>query len=164
MKKILLIFGFLIIGFALSACANSSSQNTKADVLPQPPPTQQTKQIERIVVTINGQQIVVRLYDNQAAKDLVAMLPLSLSFRDYAAAEKIAYLPSKLRTQGGDGNSYSEGDFAYFAPWGNLAVFYKDQGTAGGGLVILGRIESGKELLQSLNADFTATIERVGTR
>ena len=38
------------------------------------------------------------------------------------------------------------GDLTYYAPWGNLAIFYRDFGYAKG-LVKLGRIDSGLELL-----------------
>ena len=34
------------------------------------------------------------------------------------------------------------GDIAYYSPWGNLAIFYKDFGYSEG-LVRLGRIDSG---------------------
>ena len=38
------------------------------------------------------------------------------------------------------------GDITYYAPWGNLAIFYKDFGYSRG-LVILGKIDSGLEAL-----------------
>ena len=40
----------------------------------------------------------------------------------------------------------SVGDIAYYAPWGNLAIFYKDFGYSRG-LIRLGRIDSGIEVL-----------------
>jgi len=53
----------------------------------------------------------------------------------------------------------SEGDIAYYAPWGNLAIFYRDQPFAQG-LVSLGRIASS---IESLNAGGkrTVTIEAI---
>ena len=51
------------------------------------------------------------------------------------------------------------GDITYYAPWGNIAIFYKDFGYAGG-LVKLGRIDSGLDVLSSPGR-LEARIERV---
>jgi hypothetical protein len=39
------------------------------------------------------------------------------------------------------------GDIAYYAPWGNLAIFYKDFGYSRG-LVKLGRLDSSIETVE----------------
>lgn len=114
----------------------------------------------KIRIVSDGGQAVITLYDTSASRDFISMLPLSLSFRDYVGEEKIANLPRRLATQGGISGSDVEGDFAYYAPWGNLAVFYKGFGK-GTGLHILGRIESGKKWLAGQTADFTARIELI---
>lgn len=101
--------------------------------------------------------VLVDLFDSQASRELVAMLPLTLSFEDYAKAEKIAHLPRKL-SSGTSPSTSPPGDFTYFASWGNLAVFYKGYGRDDG-LYILGKIESGKEKLINMNKIFKATIE-----
>ncbi|MCC8190113.1 MAG: hypothetical protein LIP77_05670, partial [Planctomycetes bacterium] len=90
-------------------------------------------------------------------RDLVSRLPLSLTFLDFAGAEKIAVLDRKLATDGG--GAAADGDVAYFAPWGNLALFYRGLGTAGGGLVILGAITAGKDRLAALPEGATVTLE-----
>lgn len=83
------------------------------------------------------------MFDSQAGRDFVSMLPLTLTFRDYASTEKIADLPRRLSTEGAPaGHEPSAGDFTYYAPWGNLAMFYRDF-RYGNGLVPLGVIESG---------------------
>ena len=56
----------------------------------------------------------------------------------------------------------SVGDIAYYAPWGNLAIFYKDFGYSRG-LIGLGRIDSGIEALR-VPGSLKVTIERVGKR
>lgn len=92
---------------------------------------------------INGASVAATLEDNATVHDLLQLLPLTLSFRHYAAAEKIAYLPRKLTAAGAPaGFAPSAGDIAYYAPWGNLAIFYRDQPYAAG-LVRLGRIDRG---------------------
>jgi hypothetical protein len=50
---------------------------------------------------------------------------LSLTLEDYAATEKVATLERRLTTAGAPaGTPPAVGDFSYYAPWGNLAIFY----------------------------------------
>ncbi|HZP93959.1 MAG TPA: cyclophilin-like fold protein [Burkholderiales bacterium] len=114
----------------------------------------------RIRLTINGTAITASLNDNATARDFLSLLPLTLTLEDYAATEKIAYLPRKLSTAGAPaGFDPSIGDITYYAPWGNLAIFHKDFGYSEG-LVHLGRIDSGIEALKVRGA-LKATIERI---
>jgi hypothetical protein len=57
------------------------------------------------------------------------------------------------------GEDAAVGDITYYAPWGNLAIFYQGSGYANG-LVKLGSIESGVEALANQQGSFTATIDR----
>lgn len=103
----------------------------------------------KIRLTINGKALAATLYDNTSARDFVAQLPLTLTFEDYAATEKVAYLPRKLNTAGAPaGFDPSAGDITYYAPWGNLAIFHKDFSYSSG-LISLGRLESGTEVLKT---------------
>lgn len=110
----------------------------------------------KLRMSFEGGEVSVRLFDTPASRELVAMLPLTLSFEDYAKTEKIAYLPQKL-SSGVSPSNLPAGDFAYYSPWGNLAIFYRGYGQPNG-LRILGKIEFGKETLAKLDRDFTATI------
>lgn len=87
----------------------------------------------KIRLTINGQSATATLDDNPTARDFLSMLPLALTLEDYASTEKIAYPPRKLSTQGAPAGIDPEiGDITYYAPWGNLALFYKDFGYSAG--------------------------------
>jgi hypothetical protein len=120
----------------------------------------QPSQAMNLRLTVNGAAVSASLYDNGASRDLLKMLPLELTLEDYASAEKIAYLPRKLDTDGAAaGFKPSRGDITYYAPWGNLAIFYRDQPIATG-LVSLGRIDSGIEALNA-GAKLKVTIEAV---
>lgn len=44
----------------------------------------------RIKLTVNGNEIFVKLDDNQASRELLEMLPLTLTFEDFDSTEKIA--------------------------------------------------------------------------
>jgi hypothetical protein len=102
----------------------------------------------KIQLELDGAVLTGTLEDSAAARDFASLLPLSLTLKDYAATEKVADLPRKVSTQGSPaGIDPDVGDIAYYAPWGNLAIFYKDFGYSAG-LVKLGRIESGTAALQ----------------
>ena len=101
----------------------------------------------KIRLTIGGKAVEATLLDNSSARDFHSMLPMTLTLKDYAATEKIADLPRKLSTADApEGVDPAVGDITYYAPWGNLAIFYRDFGYAKG-LVKLGRIDSGIEAL-----------------
>ena len=115
----------------------------------------------RIRLTFDGKAVEATLLDNATARDLLSLLPMTLMLEDYASTEKIGYPPRKLSTAGTPaGVDPSVGDIAYYAPWGNLAIFYKDFGYSRG-LVGLGRINSGLEAL-NVPGSLKVTIERVG--
>jgi hypothetical protein len=114
----------------------------------------------KIVLIVDGTELRATLEDNTASRDFAAMLPLDLTLTDYNGTEKIAHLPSRLSTEEApEGVDPDVGDITYYAPWGNLAIFYRDFGYARG-LVRLGRIESGVERLTG-GGPLSARIERV---
>lgn len=95
----------------------------------------------RIRLKLDGREMTATLLDNATARDFASLLPLELSFEDYASTEKIARPPRKLSISGAPpGVDPQVGDVAYYAPWGNLAIFYRDFGYSAG-LVRLGRID-----------------------
>lgn len=115
----------------------------------------------RIRLTFDGKAVQATLLDNATARDFLSLLPMTLTLEDYSATEKIGYPSRKLLTAGAPaGVDPSVGDIAYYAPWGNLAIFYKDFGYSRG-LIGLGRIDSGMEAL-SVPGSLKVTIERVG--
>lgn len=115
----------------------------------------------KIKLSFNNEEVIVKMNNNAASRDFLTLLPLTLKFEDYVGAEKISYLPRKISTQdASSGSDPSIGDFDLYAPWGNLAIFYKDSGYASG-LITLGKIESGIEKLAGIKGNFTVKIEKV---
>ena len=91
----------------------------------------------------------------------MSLLPLELTCKDFNNTEKVSYLPRRLDTQGAPaGFDPQTGSFAYYAPWGNLAIFYRDYGYANS-LIELGTVESGIEKLAAFDNDFTIKLERL---
>jgi hypothetical protein len=115
----------------------------------------------RISFRFADKEIIVSMVDNSAARSLMEMLPLTLEFQDYAGNEKISSLPEKLDTSDvPDGYDPSVGDLTLYAPWGNLAFFYRDHGYARG-MVPLGTIVSGAAHLAELDGANSVRIETV---
>ena len=114
----------------------------------------------KIRIELEGTFLTATLNDTKAARDFAALLPLTVTLEDYNATEKIADLPRKLSTAGApSGSDPDVGDIAYYAPWGNLAVYYQDFGYSAG-LVKLGRIDGGVEALRRAG-NIRATIARI---
>ena len=115
----------------------------------------------KVKMTIDGQEIFITLYDTTAANALYDMLPLDLSFEDYNGVEKISYLSQTLPTTGEpDGYDPDIGDLCLYAPWENLSVFYQDFRYSDG-LILLGHIDSGMDLISAHDGEFSTTLEMV---
>lgn len=95
----------------------------------------------RIRVIVGNAVLSVTLDNTPAGRDFAALLPLELTLSDYHATEKIADLHRKLDTRDApDSYTPTVGDITYYAPWGNLAIFYKPFRTSSG-LVRLGAFD-----------------------
>lgn len=95
----------------------------------------------RIHVIVGDETLSATLDDTPAGRDFAVLLPLNLTLGDYNATEKVADLPRKLDTSDAPaGYTPQTGDVTYYAPWGNLAIFYKPFRTSNG-LVRLGAFD-----------------------
>ena len=114
----------------------------------------------RIRLTFNNQSMTATLYDTPSAHDLISLLPLDLTIENYGNNEKIAYLPRKLTEEGsGPFSNEAPGDLCYFAPWGNLALFYAAYRWSEG-VIRLGRFDGSFEPLL-VQGKFPLRIERI---
>ncbi len=138
-----LLFAASMTQFVHAGCsAEKRTPDTDA-----PKSTSQTKTAMKIRLKLEDKVLTATLNDSKTARDFAAQLPLTLTLTDYSKTEKISDLPKKLSTDGApSGSDPSVGDIAYYAPWGNLALFYRDFGYSSG-LVILGKFDGGIEAL-----------------
>lgn len=114
-----------------------------------------------IRLVIGSERFPLLLEDNAASRDFLGMLPLTVTLRDYNGTEKVADLPGRLSTRDAPaGYAPLAGDVAFYAPWGNIALFYRDFPWSSG-LVRLGRLRHGAETLAALSGEVTAVFERV---
>ncbi|WP_336078398.1 cyclophilin-like fold protein [Paenibacillus sp. 203] len=149
-KPISLSLVFLLILTLMACGGNTNGGKTVAN---------QTTNI-KIKLIFNNEEVMVSMYDNPTSQDFLQRLPMTITFEDYAGTEKISRLEKRLSIEAApSGIDPSVGDFTYYSPWGNLAIFYQDFGYSSG-LVKLGHIEVGVEKLVKMNGSFTMTIEQ----
>ncbi|WP_022850836.1 cyclophilin-like fold protein [Limisalsivibrio acetivorans] len=104
----------------------------------------------RISVESNGKTTVFELNGSDAALELYDQLPMDIKVEDYSNDEKIFYPPEKLSTENTPKADSKKGSLAYFAPWGDVVMFYKDFGSASG-LYELGKAVSGTENIKEMS-------------
>ena len=123
-------------------------------------PTIQPATSETPIRVIIGDTVLTgRLWDNATARDLIAQLPLTLTFRDFNGVEKIGQLPRKLSMDGVPaGDDPRPRDIGYYAPSGDLVFYYDDVGYFTG-IVRIGQFDGSVDALVSQTGDFTARIE-----
>lgn len=115
----------------------------------------------KVRLVFDGGEAFAELYDNPTSRDFASMLPVRLAFKEYNGTEKIADPPRKLTIENApNGFAPSAGELALFAPWGNLAVFYREFRYSEG-LVPIGRFISGLEAFSHMEGVFTVRIETV---
>lgn len=111
----------------------------------------------QIVVSSNNKVIVFELNDSNASKELIKQLPLNIKVENYASNEKIFYPPKKLNISNTPIANAKNGTLAYYAPWGNVVIFYDYFGSANG-LYVLGKCLEGCDLIKNLTGTINIKI------
>jgi hypothetical protein len=157
-----------LAAFVLAACGGDDTTAPATTEAPDAAATGTGDQVEteersdmELRLAVGETVLRARMLDNATSRDFASLLPLTLTLSDYAQTEKVSDLPRRLSTADApEGADPEIGDIAYYAPWGNLAIYYRDFGYSSG-LVKLGHIDSGVEELAAMRGDFTVTIEMV---
>ena len=160
MKRIL---SFFIVGFIICTIVVGMNIKGKGSMAASEKPVKnepnasETKTAMHISVKANGKTTVFELNNSPAARDLYAQLPLSIKVENYSTNEKIFYPPKKLNTTDSPQADAQPGTLAYYAPWGDVVMFYGSFGSASG-LNELGNAVSGNEYIQGMSG--TIRIEK----
>lgn len=112
----------------------------------------------QISVTCGDMQVVYALNDSPAAQGLLSQLPLTVEVEDFSTNEKVFYPPQELDTSDTPLAVGGAGTLAYYAPWGDVVLFY-DSFSANGSLYELGEAVSGVENIGQMSG--TITVETV---
>lgn len=103
-----------------------------------------------IRVTSQEHTATFQLNESQAARNLYEQLPLNIEVEDYSTNEKIFYPPEELDISDAPMADGTTGTLAYYAPWGDVVMFYDDFGGAEG-LYELGEVVSGAEYISEIS-------------
>lgn len=115
----------------------------------------------KLRLTIDGEEVVIAMYDNTAADAFLERLPLeNLEFFDLSGIEKPINRPEEPFSLGEEESGYDPvtGEMVIYRPWGNFTIFYGDFRHSDE-LVPLGKVESGLEVVSGQSEDFTGTME-----
>lgn len=146
------------LGINLTGIKEIEEMSGRARIEENEPNASETQTALKISVTANGKTTVFELNSSPAAKDLYAQLPLSIKVENYSNNEKIFYPPKKLNTTDTPQADAQAGTLAYYAPWGDVVMFYGSFGSAAG-LYELGNAISGSEYIREMSG--TIQIEKV---
>lgn len=117
----------------------------------------------KLRLTIDGEEVVIAMYDNTAVDALLERLPMEdLSFFDLSGIEKPIERLEEPLSLGEEEPGYDPvtGEMVIYRPWANFTIFYGDFRYSPE-LVPLGKVESGLEFLSRKTEDFTGTLERI---
>lgn len=103
----------------------------------------------QISITNHNITILFELNDSQASQDLYNQLPIEVNVENFSDNEKTFY-PEKLNTTNTPLADAKKGTLCYYAPWGDVVMFYKDYGK-GSQLYELGECISGKDDIEKLS-------------
>lgn len=107
-----------------------------------------------VKISSSDTEVVYKLNESQAAKDLYAQLPLTVNIEDYNNNEKIFYPPNSLNTTDAPKASGGRGALAYYASWGDVVLFY-DIFNENSSLFSLGEAVLGAEFIENLSGSVT---------
>lgn len=187
MKKLISLLFASVMTFALSACTSEnlgtlgssslssidtglhSSSDQPESSGPDDPSSEAAKQssdaagaeepdaARRMAVRFGEYTVVFELNEGSAAASLYEQLPLTVDVEDYSTNEKIFYPPEKLDTGDSPLAKGGAGTLAYYAPWGDVVMFYGDY-SENPSLYELGRVVSGGEHVEEMSG--TVTVDK----
>ncbi len=121
---------------------------------------EEMKNIAVIEITTGSEKAEGIIYDNNAGKSFLELLPITIKMSDYNNTEKIGKIGKRIDINGLPSSfDPDKSDIAYYEPFGNLCFFYRDFGLSYG-LYSIGKITKGIEIFAGKTSDFEITIKR----
>lgn len=109
-----------------------------------------------IEVSCEDGTVVFRLNESDAAKSLLAQLPMEVEISDFSTNEKIFYPEKGLQTENTPLAEGGKGVLAYYKPWKNVVMFY-DSFRGNSSLFALGTAVEGEDDIQALRGTVTVS-------
>ena len=163
----------VLAAMSVSACGGADNDGAQGDKRAEattqptsPTPSEQNadpSDSTPVRITFGDTELTARLHDSATARDLAAQLPLTLTFRDHNDVEKGASLPRRLSLAGAPaGHDPVAGEVGYWAPDGNLVLYYDDAAPYWNGIVPIGDLDGDMAAVKRLPEGSRATIEPAG--
>ena len=137
----------------------SPSGPSPGEPSPAPPGGTQPQQGTIIEITIDGERLQATLDGSAASRDLIDQLPVTLEMSDHGSVEKTGRLPAPLSTAGQPPAADPDiADIGYYAPGQDLVLYYGDQSSFPG-IVVIGRMDQATaERIAAMDGTITATV------
>lgn len=171
MKQMLVCLFSLILLFTLPACGEQSDTvlapssqpapserdiENKSDSLAYPKENREDETM-KISIKSSDYEIIYELNDSPAAKELYVQLPLTLEVQPFSDNEMTFYPPEKLDTADTPLSGGRAGSLSYYAPWGDVVMFYAPC-NPNGSLYELGTVISGGADISQMNGSITVSV------
>lgn len=172
MKRIYCILSAAAVLLALTACAAPASNTGNASPASQEPASQEpasqlqeshsspvesdgpenaapeASASEVLTLTVGGQTFTVTLADNESARELAELFPLTLNMSELNGNEKFFYLDSELPTDPYQPGQINEGDLMLYG--NNCLVLFYESFSSGYSYTRLGRVDDPAGLAEVL--------------
>jgi hypothetical protein len=113
---------------------------------------------ERILISSDWGKVTAELADNDAARSLVQMLPLSIEMRDHLRQEKTGNLPSPLPAVERQ-LDFSVGTLGLWSS-NHFVIYYREGRVPQPGIILLGRV-TGDVSIFDRPGQLTVRVERL---
>ena len=115
----------------------------------------------KINVRVKDQVMTATLIDNATTRDLVSLLPLTVTMEDLLHREKYGHLPRAISERAKRTRSYQVGEIVYWSPGPDVAIYYRQDGESipSPGITSLGKLDGDPKALRapgSLKVTFEA--------
>ena len=158
-KKIGIIALALLMIVSVAGCAsqNNSDDSGSARQIEESKQIDETDDKKMISISSEDAYIIYELNDSTAARQLYDQLPLLVEVDDFSTNEKIFYPSQELDTSDSPAAEGGAGTLAYYAPWGDVVMFYDDY-SANSSLFELGQAVSGGEQIGEMSGTIVIDI------
>ncbi|MGG4156626.1 cyclophilin-like fold protein [Peribacillus muralis] len=112
---------------------------------------------KQLVITFGNEQLKATIEHNATTRDLIEQLPMTITMHDLYNRENYVEI-SGLTVEETNISHYSKGDISYWKPGKAFVIYYKGNQEPLNGLVKMGEILKGVELLENYPGDIEVTI------
>ena len=155
MKKWIGLICSVLMVFSLTACSaqvNESEKNVSENTSAAAAENETAAQEGTVEQEGSNEKM------NRQMEGLYNQLPHTVEVENFSNNEKIFYPANELSTKDTPLARSGVGTLAYYAPWGNVVMFYRDF-SSNSSLYRLGQAVSGEELIGELSG--TISVEKV---